>query len=374
MSQFHAHHEEHAHHEHKHEHAILSKDCDGEGHEHHHHEDGSCCCEHHAAEYHGLSRLMIFRLLCSLLLFITATVMQGGHHHGEHHEFSFAALMMIMAAVIAGYDIILSAFRHLLKKGVFDEYFLMSFAAVIACVMGEFQEGAAVMVLYRVGISFQSFAIYRSRKKLRELTGVEHEPVKSLDGKTEHFITAFSRIYTPSILLIAAGICLVMPWLGGISFADSVYRALSFLVLACPCAVVISLPMAYFAGIASASGKGVYFSDSASVDRLAKDKEYSCHFQQKVVSGRELLLYAPNGEAFDVVIRTDEGMSMKKAACMALQIRRIARQNVIFVLTVKCLVLILSAFGVSALWVAVFADSGVTVLAVLNSLRAFQSK
>lgn len=79
-------------------------------------------------------------------------------------------------------------------------------------------------------------------------------------------------------------------------------------------------------------------------------------------------------EAADIVIMTDEISKIEKTIKIAKKTLNIAHQNIIFAITVKIAVLILSAFGISSMWQAVFADVGVTVLAVINSLRALNIK
>lgn len=74
-------------------------------------------------------------------------------------------------------------------------------------------------------------------------------------------------------------------------------------------------------------------------------------------------------EAADVVIMTDEPYKMTAALEIAKKTNRIARQNIIFALGVKAVVLILGAFGVVSMWAAVFADVGVSVIAILNAVR-----
>jgi len=75
-------------------------------------------------------------------------------------------------------------------------------------------------------------------------------------------------------------------------------------------------------------------------------------------------------EAADLVIMTDEPSKIATAIRIAKKTLNIAWQNSVFAIGVKILVLLLSAFGIATLWAAIFADVGVTVLAVLNSLRA----
>lgn len=79
-------------------------------------------------------------------------------------------------------------------------------------------------------------------------------------------------------------------------------------------------------------------------------------------------------EAADIVIMTDEISKIEKTIKIAKKTLNIANQNIIFAITVKIAVLILSAFGISSMWQAVFADVGVTVLAIINSLRALNIK
>ena len=77
-------------------------------------------------------------------------------------------------------------------------------------------------------------------------------------------------------------------------------------------------------------------------------------------------------EAADVVIMDDKPSKVALAVRIARRTLRIARQNVIFAIGVKIAVLLLAAFGIAAMWMAVFADVGVTVLAVLNAIRALR--
>ncbi|MEG2004373.1 MAG: HAD-IC family P-type ATPase, partial [Clostridia bacterium] len=70
------------------------------------------------------------------------------------------------------------------------------------------------------------------------------------------FITKFSKIYTPSVIGFAAIIAVFLPMILDVTYAESVYRALSFLVISCPCALVVSVPLSFFAGIGTAAKHG----------------------------------------------------------------------------------------------------------------------
>lgn len=99
--------------------------------------------------------------------------------------------------------------------------------------------------------------------KILEL--VEHASAKK--AKTENFITKFARYYTPFVVFMAAFIATVPP----LFFAGNwIIRALTFLVISCPCALVISVPLSFFAGIGRASGRGILIKGSSYLETLAK--------------------------------------------------------------------------------------------------------
>ena len=87
---------------------------------------------------------------------------------------------------------------------------------------------------------------------------------------TELFIRKFAKIYTPIIVYLAIGICLIpMLFVDDYIFRDWLYRALIFLVISCPCALVISIPLGYFGGIGAASKNGILFKGSTFLDVMA---------------------------------------------------------------------------------------------------------
>jgi len=88
-------------------------------------------------------------------------------------------------------------------------------------------------------------------------------------AKTEKFITTFARYYTPAVVMIAAGIALIPPMISGASYQTWIYRALVLLVISCPCALVVSIPLGYFGGIGQASRNGILVKGSNFIDVLA---------------------------------------------------------------------------------------------------------
>ena len=263
--------------------------------------------------------------------------------------------IFLVAYILIGGDVLFFAIRNLFKGKVLDENFLMSIATVGAFFVGDYAEGVAVMLFYKVGEFFQDLAVRRSRKSIKALMDIKPEfanlkiggvlekvdPSKirvgdfivvkpgervALDGivtdgnssidtsaltgesiprdvangcevlsgsinqtgvltlkvtksfsestvskildlvenasknkaKTEHFITKFSKYYTPFVVLVALFIASVPPlFLGTYEFKDWIYRGLVFLVVSCPCALVISIPLSFFGGIGGASRNGI---------------------------------------------------------------------------------------------------------------------
>ncbi|MGG1924435.1 heavy metal translocating P-type ATPase [Chryseobacterium sp. NRRL B-14798] len=88
---------------------------------------------------------------------------------------------------------------------------------------------------------------------------------------TELFIRKFAKVYTPIVVFLAIGICL-LPYffVSDYQFRDWLYRALIFLVISCPCALVISIPLGYFGGIGAASRNGILFKGSNFLDSIAE--------------------------------------------------------------------------------------------------------
>ena len=97
------------------------------------------------------------------------------------------------------------------------------------------------------------------------------ENASSLKSKSEEFITKFARIYTPIVVACAVALAIIPSIFTG-NFSTWIYRALIFLVISCPCALVISIPLTFFAGIGGASREGILIKGSNFLETLSKVK------------------------------------------------------------------------------------------------------
>lgn len=89
-------------------------------------------------------------------------------------------------------------------------------------------------------------------------------------SKTEKFITRFAKVYTPIVTILALAILIILPILFNVSFYDALTRACTFLVVSCPCALVISVPLGFFVGIGTCSKRGILVKGSNYLDILNK--------------------------------------------------------------------------------------------------------
>lgn len=271
----------------------------------------------------------------------------------------------LLGFILAGYQVLFSALRGLIRHDFLDEKFLMSLATIAAIAVGEWAEAAAVMILYSIGELFEELASNKTKKSVTSLMELIPEKVRVINANTEvikspgevllgdlilvkpgeripldgvilegtslidtsaltgeslpraiqkgetvmsgtinqtspliiqvttlerdstvtrmlklleeaslkkapaeRFITRFARYYTPIVVAGALVVFLLFPLLGFGSFSAWGYRALVLLIVSCPCALVISVPLAYFSGLGRASQLGILVKGGEVFDNL----------------------------------------------------------------------------------------------------------
>lgn len=134
-------------------------------------------------------------------------------------------------------------------------------------------EGAAVMggfVNTQGVLKIKVTKLFGESSVSRILELVEHASARK--ARAEKFITRFAKVYTPLVCLAAVLVAIVPPVFVGADWSTWIYRALMFLVVSCPCALVISVPLSFFGGIGAASRKGILVKGSNYMESLAQVK------------------------------------------------------------------------------------------------------
>lgn len=312
---------------------------------------------HEEVEEAGDLKLELIKIIVAAIIFAAGFFFK---------DTQYGLWIFLVAYMIAGLEVLITAAKNIVKLRPFDECFLMTIATLGAFCIGEYPEGAAVMILYQIGELFQSYAVRRSRKSISELMDIRPDTanvkrdgtitevppetaekgeiivVKAgekipLDGvivngsttldtsaltgesvpreaaagsevmsgcvnltgvievevtkefgestvskilemvenasakkaRSEQFITRFAKVYTPCVV-IAAVLLAVIPIIVGGYNSQHIYNALSFLVVSCPCALVISVPLSFFGGIGGASARGILIKGGVTMEQLAE--------------------------------------------------------------------------------------------------------
>lgn len=315
---------------------------------------------------------MLARIIAAAAIWIAGFILGKALPSEERWSAAGIAELVIFTAsyFVIGWDILWKAIRNIAHGQVFDENFLMTIASIGAMIVGEYDEGVAVMILYQVGELFQSVAVGKSRQSISDMMDINPEyanlerggetvqvdpsevntgdiiTVKPgeripLDGevifgssglntsaltgesalrevtvgdevisgcintdgllkikvsrpysdstvakilelvensgenkaKTENFITRFARVYTPVVVICALILAVIPPLFVG-NWSGWIYKALTFLVVSCPCALVISVPLSYFGGIGGASKRGIMVKGANYLEALSTAQTY----------------------------------------------------------------------------------------------------
>ncbi len=259
-----------------------------------------------------------------------------------------------------------------------DMHVLVCVTVVGAAVIGEWSEGAAVAFLFALAHRMEAWSIERARREIAALVG--RGPSLVAEGlqqsaPVERWIERFAAIYTPAVTGAAVLLALGPPLADG-QWAVWFYRALVFLVLACPCALVISTPVAMVAALTSAARRGVLVKGGAVLERAAAvaapTRAGLADAGITVVIGARDAHAAGQAEP-DVVLTAADDRAMELLVSHARRTLRVIRENVAIALLTKVAFLVSAPFGFAPLWMAVLADTGATVIVTLNALRLLRT-
>ena len=257
-----------------------------------------------------------------------------------------------------------------------DMHVLVCLTVIGAAAIGEWSEGAAVAFLFALAHRMEAWSIERARREIAALVGrgpalVAHGLQHS--APVERWIERFAAVYTPVVTAAAVALALLPPLIDG-HWGVWFYRALVFLVLACPCALVISTPVAMVAALTSAARRGVLVKGGAVLERAAAVRQptrAALAAAGITVAGTQDLAAAPVEP--DVVLTAADDRAMELLIRHARRALRVVRQNVAIALLTKIAFLISAPFGFAPLWMAVLADTGATVIVTFNALRLLRT-
>ena len=328
-----------------------------EQHTEHHHEDVhtehcSCGCgAEHGDHFEESKKDELVKLIIAAVFFAAGYVLEEFTGLPDY----LSGICFAVSYLTVGFGVVREALEEILNKNIFTEYFLISVASLGAFVVKEYGEGCAVMLLYAAGEYIQGAALSKSRSRIRSLASEHGFEPPHANSDTERFIAKFARVYTPVICLIAVLIFLLPPLFFGGEWRNWGYRGLSALVVGCPCAIVISVPLAFSCAIGACTKQGIFVHCSDALERLYKN-----------IPEAENELIIPDASPEKLAFARN---AAKKAVA-------IARENIIFAVGVKLVVLVLVVIldRQIPMWLAEFSDVGVAVLAILNSLRALNVK
>jgi cation transport ATPase len=253
-----------------------------------------------------------------------------------------------------------------------DMHVLVCITVIGAGLIGEWSEGAAVAFLFGLAHRLEAWSIERARREISALVG--RGPSLVAEGlqqtaPVERWVERFAAIYTPVVTGAAVTLALGPPLIDG-QWSVWFYRALVFLVLACPCALVISTPVTMVAALTSVARKGVLVKGGAVLERAAAaapTREGLTHAGITVVGARDARVDSASNA--DVVLAAVDDEAIGLLVSHARRALRVVRQNVTIALLTKVAFLVSAPFGFAPLWMAVLADTGATVIVTLNGLR-----
>ncbi len=204
--------------------------------------------------------MLLGRAAAAGVMFIAAWVL-----HGSMPRMSL--VLSILSVLTAGYDRILRAVAGCVRGGEIGEELLMTISIVAAFAIERWLEGAFGMLLLQIGALVQGCAEERCRRGLED---AQVSVDRSRKARTEEFNASFTRYYTPSVLGIAVVMAVGYPLVFHATVQEGVYRALLLMVIACPCAFVVSVPLTYRIGLGAAARQGLRIRSTGAEDALRR--------------------------------------------------------------------------------------------------------
>ena len=221
----------------------------------------------------GLNSIIVIRLIVASLIFAVSLIVKMPS--------LVRILLLALSVVVSGYDVALDAVNSVESGDYFATPIVIVFVAVISFFIGFGLEGAALMMFYQIGQILIAYAQERTVKSAKELLCYsDEETVEKVTGIIEEENAGkMAMEYTVGsaasfILKIALGIAVLyavlIPILTNLSFAVSIHRALTIIVIATPLSVVVAMPLTGIIGICYGAQFGVIFNNAAAMEKAAE--------------------------------------------------------------------------------------------------------
>ena len=221
----------------------------------------------------GLNSIIVIRLIVASLIFAVSLIVKMPS--------LVRILLLALSVVVSGYDVALDAVNSVESGDYFATPIVIVFVAVISFFIGFGLEGAALMMFYQIGRILIAYAQERTVKSAKELLCYsDEETVEKVTGIIEEENAGkMAMEYTVGsaasfILKIALGIAVLyavlIPILTNLSFAVSIHRALTIIVIATPLSVVVAMPLTGIIGICYGAQFGVIFNNAAAMEKAAE--------------------------------------------------------------------------------------------------------
>ena len=317
-------------------------------HEHAHHHEHTHDHSHNHENFDAVKKEEMAKIIISAVFFALGIIAEKISSLPE----AISMLCFCVSYLAVGFGVIKNAVEDLNAGNVFNECFMISIALLGAFAIREFDEGCSVMILYAVGEYIHGAALSKSKKQIRKIEEHDHGAHIHEASESETFIARFAKIYTPVICALSVLIIFIPPLFMGAAWREWIYRGLEVLVIGCPCAIVISVPLSFSCAIDACTKKGIYIYHSSALEQLHKNRT------------TDGIIITPGDSR-------GKYRFARRAAKKAFDISRV---NIVVALSVKIVVLVLAFFLKQEvpMWLAAFSDVGISALAILNSLRALR--
>ena len=351
-------------------HTHDAGDVVGDDHQHHHH-------HHDTAKWWAAASLAAFMAGWLIDGVNAETWTEALFGHGDDgHSHHRAAIVAYGLSAVAGLVPMIPRALASLRYLRLDMHVLVCLSAIGAAAIGQWAEAAAVAFLFAIAHLMEAWSIDRARHAVAKLVG--HEPGWGDDrghesAPVERWIEKFAAVYTPAVTFAALAVAIGPPIVDG-QWETWFYRGLIFLVLACPCALVISTPVTVVAALTSAARRGVLFKGGGPLERAATAAAPTAAAlaAAKVIVQCRTTATMPLGQV-DVVLTCDHPEDLEFLVGHARRAVAVIRQNVTLALVTKAAFLVSAILGAAPLWLAVLADTGATVAVTLNGLRLLRA-